>query len=69
MCLRDHLHPQSAQLAQDASTELFQLLYFKGEEGARRSEVTGVVYAIRSHGVMVLVPRYGATCGTWCVPL
>ena len=54
---------QSAQIAQMASTELFQALYFKslasgGELGeSNKCEVEAIVYSILSKGVMVFVPR------------
>lgn len=50
--------PQSAQLAQIASTELFQALFFSSHEKAdERCVVEGVVYAIHTKGVRVQVPR------------
>ncbi len=50
---------QSAQMAQLASTELFQCLYFSslGSEEAR-DRVEGVVVGLRSNGLTVMVPRY-----------
>ena len=50
--------PQSAQLAQIASTELFQSLYFSRHERVEeRCVVEGVVYATLAKGVRVYVPR------------
>ena len=55
---------QSAQMAQLASMELFQCLYFKNavgrEAGDARDRVEGVVVRIRPNGVNIFVPRY--TC-------
>ena len=66
MCYAQCLSPsQCAQLAQMASVELFQALYFKqqrgregGEGGGGREDVRGVVFALRDNGVMVFVPRW-----------
>ena len=64
---------QSAQMAQLASMELFQCLYFKnavgheagvaGEASDARDRVEGVVVGIRSNGINIFVPRY--VCILW----
>ena len=55
--LQRPLPPQAAQLAQMASTELFQALYFTGQQDSSRREVGGVIYALRTNGVLVFIPR------------
>lgn len=50
---------QAAQHAQKQSTELFQCMYFKekGPEAEERDIADGVIYSIRTNGVLVFVPR------------
>ncbi|XP_075620126.1 DIS3-like exonuclease 1 isoform X1 [Balearica regulorum gibbericeps] len=52
---------QAAQRAQKQSTELFQCMYFKDKtpETDERCVADGVIYSIRTNGVLVFVPRYG----------
>ncbi|CAI7992116.1 DIS3-like exonuclease 1 [Geodia barretti] len=51
---------RAAQLAQMASTEMFQALYFSNHEREdERCVCVGVVYAILTKGVRVQIPRYG----------
>ena len=50
---------QAAQLAQMASTEMFQALYFSNHEREdERCVCVGVVYAILTMGVRVQIPRF-----------
>lgn len=50
---------QAAQHAQKQSTELFQCTYFKDKtpETDERCIADGVIYSIRTNGVLVFVPR------------
>ncbi|XP_019389391.1 PREDICTED: DIS3-like exonuclease 1 [Crocodylus porosus] len=52
---------RAAQRAQKQSTELFQCMYFKDKvaEADERCVADGVIYSIRTNGVLVFVPRYG----------
>ena len=52
---------QAAQHSQKRSTELFQCMYFKdkGQETEERCVCDGVIYSIRTNGVLVFIPRYG----------
>ena len=55
---------QAAQLAQMASTELFQALYFTSHSDSERCIVNAVIISLRPNGVLVFVPRYR----DWMVP-
>lgn len=50
---------QAAQRAQKQSTELFQCMYFRDRsaESDERCVADGVIYSIRTNGVLVFVPR------------
>lgn len=50
---------QAAQHAEKQSTELFQCMYFKDKtpETDERCIADGVIYSIRTNGVLVFVPR------------
>ncbi|KAJ6662919.1 hypothetical protein lerEdw1_011123 [Lerista edwardsae] len=50
-----------SQHAQKQSTELFQCMYFKDKDPNRDESCTadGIIYSIRTNGVLVFVPRYG----------
>lgn len=50
---------QAAQRAQKQSTELFQCMYFqdRSAESDERCVADGVIYSIRTNGVLVFVPR------------
>lgn len=50
---------QAAQHAEKQSTELFQCMYFKDKtpETDQRCIADGVIYSIRTNGVLVFVPR------------
>uniref|UniRef100_H9G8N8 DIS3-like exonuclease 1 n=1 Tax=Anolis carolinensis TaxID=28377 RepID=H9G8N8_ANOCA len=61
LCRHINSRNRAAQHAQKQSTELFQCMYFK-DKGPEREEpctADGVVYSIRTNGVLVFVPRYG----------
>lgn len=51
---------QAAQNSQKQSTELFQCMYFKDKdpETEERCISDGVIYSIRTNGVLVFIPRY-----------
>ena len=51
---------QAAQHSQKQSTELFQCMYFKDKdpETEERCISDGVIYSIRTNGVLVFIPRY-----------
>nr|KAF6386517.1 DIS3 like exosome 3'-5' exoribonuclease [Myotis myotis] len=52
---------QAAQHSQKQSTELFQCMYFKDkdQETEERCIADGVIYSIRTNGVLVFIPRFG----------
>lgn len=59
-CFKVVLLLQAAQHAQKQSTELFQCMYFKDkdQENEERCVSEGVIYSIRTNGVLVFIPRY-----------
>ncbi|XP_053128175.1 DIS3-like exonuclease 1 isoform X2 [Hemicordylus capensis] len=61
LCRHINNRNRAAQHAQKQSTELFQCMYFKDKDPERGEHCTadGVVYSIRTNGVLVFVPRYG----------
>ncbi|XP_056355795.1 DIS3-like exonuclease 1 isoform X2 [Oenanthe melanoleuca] len=61
MCRHINNRNRAAQRAQKQSTELFQCMYFrdKSTESDERCVADGVIYSIRTNGVLVFVPRYG----------
>ncbi|XP_060611346.2 DIS3-like exonuclease 1 [Anolis sagrei] len=61
LCRHVNNRNRAAQHAQKQSTELFQCMYFKDKGPEREEQCTadGVVYSIRTNGVLVFVPRYG----------
>ncbi|XP_074862490.1 DIS3-like exonuclease 1 isoform X1 [Carettochelys insculpta] len=61
LCKHINTRNRAAQQAQKQSTELFQCMYFKDKvpETDERCIVDGVIYSIRTNGVLVFVPRYG----------
>nr|XP_008170669.1 DIS3-like exonuclease 1 isoform X1 [Chrysemys picta bellii] len=61
LCRHINNRNRAAQHAQKQSTELFQCMYFKDKvsETDERCTADGVVYSIRTNGVLVFVPRYG----------
>nr|XP_056721762.1 DIS3-like exonuclease 1 [Euleptes europaea] len=61
LCNHINNRNRAAQHAQKQSTELFQCMYFKDKDPERDEHCTsnGVIYSIRTNGVLVFVPRYG----------
>uniref|UniRef100_A0A8B9G7B1 DIS3-like exonuclease 1 n=1 Tax=Amazona collaria TaxID=241587 RepID=A0A8B9G7B1_9PSIT len=61
LCKHINNRNRAAQRAQKQSTELFQCMYFKDKtpETDKRCVADGVIYSIRTNGVLVFVPRYG----------
>ncbi|KFP22692.1 DIS3-like exonuclease 1, partial [Egretta garzetta] len=61
LCRHINNRNRAAQRAQKQSTELFQCMYFKDKtpETDERCIADGVIYSIRTNGVLVFVPRYG----------
>uniref|UniRef100_A0A8D0H2Z5 DIS3-like exonuclease 1 n=1 Tax=Sphenodon punctatus TaxID=8508 RepID=A0A8D0H2Z5_SPHPU len=61
LCRHINNRNRAAQHAQKQSTELFQCMYFKDKdpEADERCIADGVLYSIRTNGVLVFVPRYG----------
>ncbi|NWS39075.1 DI3L1 exonuclease, partial [Probosciger aterrimus] len=61
LCKHINNRNRAAQRAQKQSTELFQCMYFKDRtpETDERCVADGVIYSIRTNGVLVFVPRYG----------
>lgn len=58
LCQHMNKKKRSAQLAQLASTTLFQALYFLGEN-EQRNESEAIIFSIRANGVIAYLPRYG----------
>ncbi|XP_063170414.1 DIS3-like exonuclease 1 [Candoia aspera] len=61
LCRHINNRNRAAQHAQKQSTELFQCMYFQDKSPGRDEQRTadGVIYSIRTNGVLVFVPRYG----------
>ncbi|XP_071297271.1 DIS3-like exonuclease 1 isoform X2 [Agelaius tricolor] len=61
LCRHINNRNRAAQRAQKQSTELFQCMYFRDRsaESDERCVADGVIYSIRTNGVLVFVPRYG----------
>ncbi|XP_010570392.1 PREDICTED: DIS3-like exonuclease 1 isoform X2 [Haliaeetus leucocephalus] len=61
LCRHINNRKQAAQRAQKQSTKLFRCMYFKDTttETEERCIADGVIYSIRTNGVLVFVPRYG----------
>ncbi|XP_005990163.1 DIS3-like exonuclease 1 isoform X1 [Latimeria chalumnae] len=61
LCQHINNRNRAAQQAQKQSTELFQCMYFKDKDPQtdERCIADGIIYSIRSNGVLVFVPRYG----------
>ncbi|KAM6304566.1 DIS3-like exonuclease 1 [Podargus strigoides] len=61
LCKHINNRNRAAQRAQKQSTELFQCMYFKDKapDTDERCIADGVIYSIRTNGVLVFVPRYG----------
>nr|XP_045016823.1 DIS3-like exonuclease 1 [Jaculus jaculus] len=61
LCRHINNRNRAAQHSQKQSTELFQCTYFKdkGPEMEERCIADGVIYSIRTNGVLVFIPRFG----------
>ncbi|XP_055982896.1 DIS3-like exonuclease 1 [Sorex fumeus] len=61
LCRHINNRNRAAQHAQKQSTELFQCMYFrdKDPETEQRCISDGVIYSIRTNGVLLFIPRYG----------
>ncbi|XP_069722504.1 DIS3-like exonuclease 1 isoform X1 [Phaenicophaeus curvirostris] len=61
LCKHINNRNRAAQRAQKQSTELFQCTYFRDKtpQTDERCVADGVIYSIRTNGVLVFVPRYG----------
>ncbi|NP_001310869.1 DIS3-like exonuclease 1 isoform 4 [Homo sapiens] len=61
LCRHINNRNQAAQHSQKQSTELFQCMYFKDKDPAteERCISDGVIYSIRTNGVLLFIPRFG----------
>ncbi|XP_005393761.2 PREDICTED: DIS3-like exonuclease 1 [Chinchilla lanigera] len=61
LCRHINNRNRAAQHSQKQSTELFQCMYFKDKdpETEERCVADGVIYSIRTNGVLVFIPRFG----------
>ncbi|XP_049633626.1 DIS3-like exonuclease 1 isoform X2 [Suncus etruscus] len=61
LCRHINNRNRAAQHSQKQSTELFQCMYFKDKdpETKERYLSDGVIYSIRTNGVLVFIPRFG----------
>nr|XP_036865929.1 DIS3-like exonuclease 1 isoform X3 [Manis javanica] len=61
LCRHINNRNRAAQNSQKQSTELFQCMYFKDKdpETEERCISDGVIYSIRTNGVLVFIPRFG----------
>ncbi|XP_070276569.1 DIS3-like exonuclease 1 isoform X3 [Myotis yumanensis] len=61
LCRHINNRNRAAQHSQKQSTELFQCMYFKDkdQEMEERCIADGVIYSIRTNGVLVFIPRFG----------
>ncbi|KAM4677957.1 DIS3-like exonuclease 1 isoform 2-T2 [Discoglossus pictus] len=61
LCRHINSRNRAAQHCQKQSTELFQCMFFKDKdpESDERCITDGIIYAIRTNGVLLFVPRYG----------
>ncbi|XP_036161379.1 DIS3-like exonuclease 1 isoform X4 [Myotis myotis] len=61
LCKHINNRNRAAQHSQKQSTELFQCMYFKDkdQETEERCIADGVIYSIRTNGVLVFIPRFG----------
>ncbi|XP_032273358.1 DIS3-like exonuclease 1 isoform X4 [Phoca vitulina] len=61
LCRHINNRNRAAQHSQKQSTELFQCMYFKDRdpENEERGISDGVIYSIRTNGVLVFIPRFG----------
>ncbi|XP_042797595.1 DIS3-like exonuclease 1 isoform X2 [Panthera leo] len=61
LCRHINNRNRAAQHSQKQSTELFQCMYFKDKdpENEERCVSDGVIYSIRTNGVLLFIPRFG----------
>uniref|UniRef100_A0A8D1S9T9 DIS3-like exonuclease 1 n=1 Tax=Sus scrofa TaxID=9823 RepID=A0A8D1S9T9_PIG len=61
LCKHINNRNRAAQHCQKQSTELFQCMYFKDKDPdtEERCISDGVIYSIRTNGVLVFIPRFG----------
>ncbi|XP_058012764.1 DIS3-like exonuclease 1 isoform X1 [Ahaetulla prasina] len=61
LCRHINNRNRAAQHAQKESTGLFQCMFFNDKSPTREEQrsADGVIYSIRTNGVLVFVPRYG----------
>ncbi|XP_026528832.1 DIS3-like exonuclease 1 [Notechis scutatus] len=61
LCRHINNRNRAAQHVQKQSTGLFQCMFFSDKSPAREEQrsADGVIYSIRTNGVLVFVPRYG----------
>ncbi|XP_038623376.1 DIS3-like exonuclease 1 [Tachyglossus aculeatus] len=61
LCKHINNRNRAAQRSQKESTELFQCMYFKDKDPATEEHCTadGIIYSIRTNGVLVFIPRFG----------
>ncbi|XP_021568235.1 DIS3-like exonuclease 1 isoform X2 [Carlito syrichta] len=61
LCRHINNRNRAAQRAQKQSTELFQCMYFRDRdpEAEERCTSDGVIYSIRTNGVLLFLPRFG----------
>lgn len=61
LCRHINNRNRAAQSSQKQSTELFQCMYFKDRdpETEERCVADGIIYSIRTNGVLVFIPRFG----------
>ncbi|XP_012865360.1 PREDICTED: DIS3-like exonuclease 1 [Dipodomys ordii] len=61
LCRHINNRNRAAQHSQKQSTELFQCMYFKDKDPdtEARCIADGVIYSIRTNGVLVFIPRFG----------
>ncbi|ELW62387.1 DIS3-like exonuclease 1 [Tupaia chinensis] len=61
LCRHINNRNRAAQHSQKQSTELFQCMYFKDKDpdSDERCVSDGVIYSVRTNGVLVFIPRFG----------
>ncbi|XP_075431481.1 DIS3-like exonuclease 1 isoform X2 [Ascaphus truei] len=59
LCRHINVRNRAAQHCQKQSTELFQCMFFRDPEHDERCVSGAVIYAIRTNGVLLFIPRYG----------
>ncbi|XP_040348117.1 DIS3-like exonuclease 1 [Herpailurus yagouaroundi] len=60
LCRHINNRNRAAQHSQKQSTELFQCMYFKDKDPENERCISdGVIYSIRTNGVLLFIPRFG----------